>query len=202
MQLAPRAHIQQFKLRQALFIAETSRNIQVNFSFILSFPYFFIFLVEWVNQANSGQSGQFQLERFDFYHITTTSPPPPPLSPGDLIVELIVFLSQLLHLLDLVFHLGLEFQSDWSNRCPRLLGCHLMYRKIKSIIMFHWLWNIDDDDDDDGDADDEDYNDDDDDDDGDDNDDDDGHQPLYLVPVESEGVHRVQIDWSIILSHQ
>ena len=69
-------------------------------------------------------------------------------------------------------------------------------------MIIHWLWNIDDDDDDNGDADDEDYCDDDDEDDGDDNDDDDGHQPLYLVPVESEGVHRVQIDWSIILSHR
>ena len=50
MQLAPRAHIQQFKLRQALFIAKTPENIQVSFSFNLFFLYFFIFLVEWVNQ--------------------------------------------------------------------------------------------------------------------------------------------------------
>ena len=33
-------------------------------------------------------------------------------------------------------------------------------------------------------------------------DEDDGrHQPLYLVPVEGEGVHIVETDWSIILSH-
>ena len=32
-------------------------------------------------------------------------------------------------------------------------------------------------------------------------DEDDGrHQPLYLVPVEGEGVHIVETDWSIILS--
>merc|ERR1719209_814816 len=52
-----------------------------------------------------------------------------PKTPGDLIVKLIMFLSQLLHLLDLVLH-----------------------------------------------------------------------QPLNLVPVESEGVHFVETDWSIILS--
>jgi hypothetical protein len=51
-------------------------------------------------------------------------------TPGDLVVKLVVFLSQLLHLLDLVFH-----------------------------------------------------------------------QPLYLVPVEGEGVHIIETDWSIILSH-
>ena len=27
------------------------------------------------------------------------------------------------------------------------------------------------------------------------------HQPLYLVPVEGEGVHIIETDWSIILSH-
>ena len=37
-------------------------------------------------------------------------------------------------------------------------------------------------------------------DDNDDKDDGDGHQPLYLVPVEGEGVHRVKTDWSIILN--
>jgi len=52
-----------------------------------------------------------------------------PKTPGDLIVKLIMFLSQLLHFLDLVLH-----------------------------------------------------------------------QPLNLVPVESEGVHFVETDWSIILS--
>ena len=36
--------------------------------------------------------------------------------------------------------LGSEW--PWSNRCPILLGCHLIYRNIKSIIMFHLLWVI------------------------------------------------------------
>ena len=39
-----------------------------------------------------------------------------------------------------VRYLGSEW--PWSNRCPILLGCHLIYRNIKSIIMFHLLWNI------------------------------------------------------------
>ena len=39
-----------------------------------------------------------------------------------------------------VQYLGREW--PWSNRCPILLGCHLIYRNIKSIIMLHLLWNI------------------------------------------------------------
>ena len=95
-----------------------------------------------------------------------------------------MFLSQLLHLLDLVFHLPSEFQaSDWiRSLIDADADDEERYDKAED----------DDDDNDDNDMDN----------DNDDNEDDDGHQPLYLVPVESEGVHRVQIDWSIILSHQ
>ena len=39
-----------------------------------------------------------------------------------------------------VQYLGRE--RPWSNSCPILLGCHLIYRNIKSIIMLHLLWNI------------------------------------------------------------
>ena len=39
-----------------------------------------------------------------------------------------------------VQYMGREW--PWSNRCPILPGCHLIYRSMKSIIMLRLLWNI------------------------------------------------------------
>ena len=39
-----------------------------------------------------------------------------------------------------VQYMGWEW--PWSNRCPILPGCHLIYKNMKSIIMLRLLWNI------------------------------------------------------------